>query len=99
MREVCQDLRAFTHASRSRIAIVLKGAESVALFGSGVRSRTVPVATVSLKMIIGPRGTITVELELTRSRSKTRKEARHAETAIEIFSRRYREGGYPTPLC
>jgi hypothetical protein len=36
-------------------------------------------------MIIGLRGIITVELELTRSRSQTRKEARHVETAIEIF--------------
>jgi hypothetical protein len=43
-------------------AIVLREDESVVLFRSGVRSRTVPETTVSSKMIIGLRGMITVEL-------------------------------------
>jgi hypothetical protein len=60
--KTAKDLRAFTHASRFRIAIVLKEGKSVILFRSGVRSRTVPETTVSSKMIIGLRGIITVEL-------------------------------------
>jgi hypothetical protein len=61
-----------------------KGGESVALFGSEVRSRTVPATTVSLKMIGGLRGIITVELELTGSRLQTRKEADCALSAWKL---------------
>jgi hypothetical protein len=43
-------------------AIVLKEGESAALSRSEVRNRTVPTTTVPLKMIIGLRGIVTVEL-------------------------------------
>jgi hypothetical protein len=56
-----------------------------AIFGSGVRNRTVQRTTVSLKMIGGLRGIITVKLELTRSRSQTGEEVRHVDAVIEIF--------------
>ncbi|KJC56413.1 hypothetical protein UP10_34660 [Bradyrhizobium sp. LTSPM299] len=60
--KTAKDLRAFTHAPRFRIAIVLKEGKSVVLLKSGVGSRTVPETTVSSKMIIDLRGIITIEL-------------------------------------
>jgi hypothetical protein len=54
--------RTFSTAALDLVRDVLREGKSVALFRNGIRSRTVPAITVSLKMIIGLRGIITVEL-------------------------------------
>jgi hypothetical protein len=54
--------RTFSTAALDLVRDVFREGKSAVLFRNGIRSRTVPAITVSLKMIIGLRGIITVEL-------------------------------------